>query len=129
MLTVSDTDVVRAWLSAALEVGRREGRTAKALADHCGVRPQAVSGWLKTGRITKSNLTKTAAYFGHSPSFGGGAHQVQEHRASYGPGWPFRHIERAKIERLTAAQLATVEAAVIATCAAMGLDIGKRLAA
>lgn len=129
MLTESDTDVVRTWLASALEIGRRHGQTAKALADHCGVRPQAVSGWLKTGRITKSNLTKAASYFGHSPTFGGMEHQVRQQRAGYAAGWPFRHIDRSKLERLSATQLAAVEAAVLAACAAMSLDVGKRLAA
>jgi len=67
----SDTEIVRAWLTAAL--GGKDSKNAKgrraALAHHCGVTPQAVSGWLKTGRITKKNLEKASSYFKHSPSF------------------------------------------------------------
>ena len=125
MLT-SDTDVVRAWLTQALEAGRRRGETAMALAEYCGVRPQAVSGWVKTGRITKTNLTKAAAYFGHSPTFAG----VREPATDYAaPSWPFRRVDRGKIERLSAEHLASVEAALIAASAALGLDVVKRLAA
>lgn len=66
--TDSDTEVVRAWLTTALSGNDAKGRRA-ALAVHCRVSSQAVSGWLRTGRITKKNLELATAFFGHGPSF------------------------------------------------------------
>lgn len=64
----SDTEVVRTWLANALGAKDAKGRRA-ALAKRCGVSSQAVSGWLKTGRITKKNLELATAFFGHGPTF------------------------------------------------------------
>lgn len=33
------------------------------LAAHCGVTPQAVSGWVRTGRISKTKIAKVAEFF------------------------------------------------------------------
>lgn len=77
MLDKPDTDVVRDWLKLALAGDDAKGRRA-ALAHHCGVRPQAVSGWLRTGRITKKNLELAAAFFGHGPSFTKAGHPARE---------------------------------------------------
>jgi hypothetical protein len=131
MLTQSDTEVVRQWLAQAIEAGRPIGQTPKALADHCGVTPQAITGWLKTGRITKTNLTKAAAFFGHSPLFGVPVREVRQPvAAGFAPAsWPFPRIDLGKVQRLSAEHHAAVEAALIAACAVLGVDVAKRLAA
>lgn len=69
MLKSTDAAVVRAWLEAALRDGDPLGKTRAGLASACGVSSQAVTGWQKTGRITKTNLEKAVAYFGHGPRF------------------------------------------------------------
>lgn len=69
MLDQADTDVIKRWLIAALESGKVRGLTKVGLAKHCSVSPQAVSGWLRTGRIAKSSLAYAAEYLGSSPSF------------------------------------------------------------
>lgn len=77
MLDVSATDIVRTWLERALEAGATAGKTAAGLARHCQVKPQAVTGWRRTGRISKVNLARAEVYFGHGPSFlHGGAPRV-----------------------------------------------------
>lgn len=62
----SDAALVRRWLADAIGTDRG---VKKELAALCGVQPQAVSGWLRTGRITKTNLQRLAAHFGHAPAF------------------------------------------------------------
>lgn len=78
----SDTEIVRAWLADALTGADATGRRAE-LARLCDVRPQAVSGWLKTGRITKKNLELATAFFGHGPSFTTKALTAREQAARY----------------------------------------------
>ena len=69
MLDSSDTDVIKRWLSAALEDGQKRRLSKSGLAEHCAVSPQAVSGWLRTGRISKSSLAHAADYLGSAPTF------------------------------------------------------------
>lgn len=69
MLDKPDTDVVREWLAKALDASAPGGTSRADLARHCKVSPQAVNGWLRTGRISKSNLEHASAFFGHGPSF------------------------------------------------------------
>jgi transcriptional regulator with XRE-family HTH domain len=71
MLDSSDTAIVMRWLSQALEDGVARGLTKSGLAAHCGVKPQAVSGWLRTGRIKKASLALASEYLGSAPSFTG----------------------------------------------------------
>lgn len=69
MLDVADTDVVRQWLIAALDQAAKVGKKRADLARHCKVSPQAVNGWVRTGRISKRNLELAATFFGTGPSF------------------------------------------------------------
>lgn len=69
MLKSPDAAIVRAWLETALRDGEPLGKKRTGLAAACGVSSQAVTGWQKTGRITKTNLEKAIAYFGHGPRF------------------------------------------------------------
>lgn len=69
MLDLADTDVVKRWLSDALTVGSSRGLSKSGLAEHCSVSPQAVSGWLRTGRISKSSLAHAVNYLGSAPVF------------------------------------------------------------
>lgn len=93
----SDTEVVKDWLTAALVAGAHLGKSAKELATHCHTTPQAVSGWKKTGRITKTNLEKATEYFGHGPSFTRTGVIAMEPLAN---GWPFPGIDRQRLLRL-----------------------------
>lgn len=64
-----DTEVVRDWLTRALDAAAKGGASRADLARHCKVTPQAVTGWLRTGRISKRNLERATGFFGHGPSF------------------------------------------------------------
>jgi hypothetical protein len=110
MLDKSDTDTVRDWLLVALTVAESQGKTASDLAAWCKVSPQAVNGWKKTGRITKSNLERAALFFGSGPSFTRGATYAAREPA-YG-GWPFPDIERERFERLSANQKIEIQGVV-----------------
>lgn len=69
MLDIADTEVVRDWLIRALDQAAKAGKKRADLARHCKVSPQAVNGWVRTGRISKHNLERAAAFFGSGPSF------------------------------------------------------------
>lgn len=108
--TQSDTDKVKAWLALALEAGRQRGLTASGLAAYCGVKAQAITGWKRTGRVTKSNLAKAAEYFGHDgPSFSAGPLIARER---IGQGWPFPDIEPHRFAALTPAQKIEIQGVV-----------------
>lgn len=104
MLDLKDTDVVRDWLVAAVT---KPGKKPADLARHCEVSPQAVNGWLRTGRITKKNLEKATAFFGHGPSFTGSVPLLREPISSY--GWPFKSIELSEVTALPAKRLLRLE--------------------
>lgn len=68
--TTPDREIVRRWLSLALDTDDAAAHGKRtALAAYCGVTPQAVSGWLRTGRIGKRNLERAAHFLGGGPSF------------------------------------------------------------
>jgi hypothetical protein len=99
MLDKSDTETVRDWLLVALTVAEAQGKTAADLAEWCGVSPQAVSGWKKTGRISKGNLERAALFFGSGPSFTRGtAYEVREPVLH---GWPFPDIDIERFQQLS----------------------------
>jgi hypothetical protein len=91
------TEAVKRWLGAALGPPGANAGQRKALAAHCGVTTQAVSGWLRTGRIGKDKLELAAAFLGSKPNFnqpGGpqlsivsepGTHWTKTHSASERP--------------------------------------------
>ncbi len=117
MLDKSDTDTVRDWLLVALTVAETQGRTASDLAAWCGVSPQAVNGWKKTGRITKGNLERATLFFGSGPSFtpGGSSYAVREAVASspaQRSGWPFPDIDRARFAALSPHQKIEIQGLV-----------------
>lgn len=106
MLDKSDTETVQEWLRDALARGEAVGKHQAGLAAFCRVSPQAVHGWVKTGRITKSNLEVAALYFGHGPSFRHGGVAARE------PGleaWPFPRIARSRWNRLSDDDRAHIE--------------------
>src|SRR6218665_2030993 len=86
-----DAEIVREWLTAAIEANAAQSKAPKAdLARFCEVSPQVVNGWIKTGRISKGNLTRAVEYFGHAPQFANSpAAQAQED--PYG-SWPFSRV-------------------------------------
>lgn len=107
MLDIPDTEIVRAWLTTAMEHVAKSGKTPADLARHCKVTPQAVNGWLRTGRITKKNLELAAQFFGAGPSFTRQAHLAREPQAIY--GWPFKGIAAEEIAALQPKLLARLE--------------------
>jgi hypothetical protein len=130
MLDDSDTDIVKRWLAKALGDSKSgKGKRAE-LAERCGVRPQAVSGWLKTGRITKKNLETATTYFGHGPSFTKTVHHVAERRGRYLPEpWPFKTLDEAMVRNLRPDELARVEGAWIYAAHVLGFSLAKPAAA
>ncbi|MBQ0934631.1 hypothetical protein [Ideonella paludis] len=105
----SDTETVKNWLVRVLEEGKSRGKTAAGLAEHCATSPQAVSGWKKTGRITKTNLAKAAAYFGEGPSFSGAPPLTAKEEAS---DWPFPGISRTRFQALSTEQRLEIQGVV-----------------
>jgi hypothetical protein len=102
----SDADTVRAWLSHVFELGAERGHTLVELARHCGVSPQAVSGWKRTGRISKSNLEKAVEYFGSAPSFTTAMIAREPEAAAQ---WPFKRVSHARFARLPAGEKHRIE--------------------
>lgn len=122
----SSTDTVRAWLHAA--VGDDKGVKAR-LAARCGVTPQAVSGWLKSGRITKRNLEIAADFFGHGPRFSNHVTLRQPAPRYSASGWPFARLSLDAINQLPQDDLLRLESAWLAAAAAVGIVVTKRRAA
>jgi len=102
MLENSDTATVKAWLKAALE---KSGKKPAELAEHCGVRPQAVNGWLRTGRITKTNLARAAAFLGEQPTFVHAATALHANEPVSLYGWPFATVTQGELLRLAPKRL------------------------
>lgn len=130
MLDSPDAKVVAKWLKDAM-AARKVGMAD--LARHCGVRPQAVYGWLKTGRITKSNLAAAAAFLDTPLPFAAAPRDVsfsvvaEEPAGHYtGAGWPFPMIDAQLLARCPRSDLNRLEGAIIATAHALGLDIVRR---
>lgn len=121
----SDTDKVKVWLLDALKAGARSGKTAAGLAAHCGTTPQAVNGWKRTGRITKSNLAKAAQYLGHGPSFLGPRLVAHDDPARSNP-WPFERVAQADWNNLTERQKGVVEQAMLDALALLKTPSEKR---
>ncbi len=125
MLSDREGAIVARWLRDAMA---RRRVTMTALAEACGVRPQAVYGWLKTGRITKRNLALATAFLGAPSPFAAPdtatALPAQEPAATY--GWPFTLIDQGALQRAPRADLDRIEAAIIALAHTLGLDIVRR---
>jgi len=102
----SDADTVRAWLNHVFELGAERGHTLVDLARYCGVSPQAVSGWKRTGRISKSNLEKAVEYFGSAPSF---TTAVIAREPEVAAQWPFKRVSYARYARLPAGEKQRIE--------------------
>lgn len=106
MVSASDTDTVKRWLTAALMAGSGGSSAAltlkkKSLAGACQVSVQAVDGWLRTGRITKSNLETAAAYLQVAPSFTRAGVEAREHTAAARTVvWPFHLVPHAEVAAL-----------------------------
>jgi hypothetical protein len=88
------------------ELGAERGHTLVELARHCGVSPQAVSGWKRTGRISKSNLEKAVEYFGSAPSFTTAMIAREPEAAAQ---WPFKRVSHARFARLPAGEKHRIE--------------------
>ena len=94
---------MKAWLEQALGTLEQRPARKKALAEHCGVKVQAVDGWLRTGRITKRNLELTAKFLGSVPAFASAAVLAKEEAQAYSvPSWPFKLVTPAEITTLGA---------------------------
>lgn len=123
MLEDDDAAVIRQWLAQSLPHAN-DGRRA-ALARYCNVTPQAVNGWLRTGRMRKANVVRAAEFLGCSPGFAPGPARVMEPPAAYAPaaGWPFARISQARVLALSPADLARLEGAVLVAAAHLGLTV------
>lgn len=127
MLDKTDSTVIKEWLAAAFESGRERGLSPADLARHCEVTPQAVHGWITTGRISKTNLTHAVGYFGHAPAF---RPLTREPEPDYHVvTWPFPNLDQTKIRRLSRDDLLRLEGALLLAAAQIGLDIAKLAAA
>lgn len=122
----SDTEIVKRWLVTALADGKARGITKSGLAKHCQVKPQAVTGWVKTGRIGKGTLQRASEYLGSAPRFSAAPvrHVASEPPAPY--GWPFAGIDAARVMGLAPDDLLRLEGVLISAAAQLGLDIRKR---
>lgn len=136
MLKESDSAVVKQWLDTALQGGAVKPVD---LARHCNVRPQAVSGWRRTGRISKSNLAKAAELLGSLPDFSARSAPsglspiaaaskatATEPPAAYAaPRWPFATVDLLKLSALDAGDLEILAATLLATADRLGVDIRR----
>ncbi len=118
------------WLANAIAAGKASGKTAAALAAHCGVTPQAVNGWLTTGRIRKRHLAHAALFFGHAPTFPAGREIVAEPDALYSVAhWPFDALDFAKIVALPRDDRLRLEGAFLLAARQLGFAVEKAAAA
>lgn len=108
MPSPKDAEIIRNWLTPLLDT-TRGGTQNKALAEHCGVTPQAVSGWKTTGRISKSNLQKAVGFFRSAPMFEGGSALTAQETF---PTWPFPDIPASRWHRLSANQRIEIQGIV-----------------
>lgn len=109
-----DTDAVIRWLKVALDSDNPRAPSLAALAKHCQVSPQAVTGWRSTGRISKSHLSLASAFLGSAPIFNAAPLAAQESIGTYAHNaapnaWPFRAITAAQYAQLPAAAQAQIE--------------------
>ena len=125
MLENEDAATIRQWLALSLP-NATDGRRA-ALARYCGVTPQAVNGWLRTGRMRKANVVRAAEFLGTRPDFSPAPAQARESPAAYGAAqgghWPFAHISPARIAALAPAELARLEGAWLVAAAHLGIVV------
>ena len=125
MLENDDAQTIRQWLAQSLP-DATDGRRA-ALARYCGVTPQAVNGWLRTGRMRKANLARAAKFLGTAPAFSPEPVRVSEPDAQYSiaaaSDWPFAHIDQARISALRPDELARLEGAWLVAAAHLGLRV------
>ena len=114
-----DADVVRAWIERAIHVITTRGTQLTDIAAHCGVSPQAITGWRKTGRITKKNMAILADLAKIEPPFTvryPTDSEVTPHIARETPtGWPFRAIDPPSYWGMDDAHRDRVEAYALAT--------------
>ena len=127
MLHGSDSDAVKRWLTQALAPDRTPRITSTALAEHCDVTAQAVAGWRRTGRISKTNLAKAAQLIGSAPDF---LHDsvslvAREAPVSHRAAWPFDEIDEEAVRALTLADRLRLEGAVLVAATQLGLNIRR----
>lgn len=125
MLENDDAKTIRQWLAQSL-ADATDGRRA-ALARYCGVTPQAVNGWLRTGRMRKANMARAAEFLGTAPAFSAGPVQVSEPAPQYSissaTDWPFVRIDKARIAALRPDELARLEGAWLVAAAHLGVVV------
>jgi hypothetical protein len=111
--SAADAAIIKRWLTAALE-SADYGKKAS-LAAYCGVTPQAVNGWLRTGRMR------------HGPQFRSGPAQAREPAPAYmldgTPAWPFKQLSLRHISSLSADTLARLEGAWLVAAAHLGVKV------
>lgn len=136
MLKNNDAALVAKWLREQIDAykARHPGApTTKELAALAGTSPQAVSGWIKTGRISKTNMAHVCRYFNAQPLFlKAGANEVQEISISYkvkSERWPFDVLDLDAVNALSKADLLRLEGAFLLTASQLGFDLRKRAAA
>lgn len=117
-------------MQALGDAATSKGRRAE-LARRCGVKPQAVNGWLKTGRITKKNLEVAADFLGHGPKFTPTAHRVRDtHPVGYtARPWPFQFIDYDLVAQLRPDEKTLLEGAWLHAARNLGFTLGKAAAA
>lgn len=108
MLDLTDAQVIKDWLGSCLSRTPGDGKpTPSQLAKHCGVTAQAVNGWVRTGRITKSNVEKAAQFLGRGPDFlRPGSLTARE---SGSPAWPLPSVTPSRFNKLPAAERAQID--------------------
>lgn len=131
MLDETDSDRVKRWLAAqmqrAADKGDAPGLKAK-LAEACHVSPQAVSGWLRTGRITKTNLARVERFFNAKADFiNRNDHQAEgDDLVRYSVvqvRWPFPTVSLDRLQQLPPDDLLRLEGALLLAAAQLGIDL------
>lgn len=131
----TDAARTREWLVDQLQRFATLGKNRAGLAAACGVTRQAVDGWVRTGRVSKSSLGRAISYFGvpgpfdNANSSQAGGDAVMEPTPDYKPQpnltrWPFMAVSYTELCALDEAEISLVEAYIRAL-----LDRKKALAA
>jgi hypothetical protein len=122
-----DPATIKRWISKMLGDGG-DGRRA-ALARYCGFSQQAVSGWMRTGRMRKGNVTRATEFLGTGPEFDPGPAQAGESLARYSvvdaSRWPFERIDLGRLQALTEPQRARLEGAWLVAAAHLGISVTR----
>lgn len=99
-------EAIRTAIDLKIEQGKAPSKAA--IARHFGIQPPSLSGWVKTGAVSKENLAAIWDYFSDvvGPEHWGLRSQVD---VAVRPSWPFKRISPTQITNLSEAKRQQLE--------------------